>query len=273
MKIGGFLLQHQIEEGVDFGHNGTSLSVASVLTEISGRRKQLNSLAHILRAEIEAGGPVSCARFMEQALHHPEHGFYERADAIGRAGDFITSVSVGPLFGRLLAWQFRHWLGELSGGCRIAECGAHDGALAEDILAALNHGEAPGRERVRYRIIEPSAGRKAWQQERLRAHEDIVAWCEDVRAATSSGLRGVIFANELLDAFPAHVLGWDAVVKSWVEWGVGTAEGGLLVWQRLEKTPPETLLRLIPKKMAQAATAGLLADGGVRPPKDWPEAG
>ena len=28
----------------------------------------------------------------------------------GAAGDFFTSVSVGPLFGQLLAFQFAQWL-------------------------------------------------------------------------------------------------------------------------------------------------------------------
>ena len=41
---------------------------------------------------------------MELALYDPEFGYYARAaQRSGRAGDFFTSVDVGPLFGELLA--------------------------------------------------------------------------------------------------------------------------------------------------------------------------
>ena len=38
---------------------------------------------------------------MEQALYHPAHGYYSSGRCtIGRRGDYFTSVSVGPLFGK-----------------------------------------------------------------------------------------------------------------------------------------------------------------------------
>ena len=44
---------------------------------------------------------------MELSLYHPELGYYARAaQKTGRAGDFFTSVDVGPIFGELLARQF-----------------------------------------------------------------------------------------------------------------------------------------------------------------------
>ena len=43
---------------------------------------------------------------MELALYDAEIGYYARAPRrSGRAGDFFTSVDVGPLFGQLLAAQ------------------------------------------------------------------------------------------------------------------------------------------------------------------------
>nr|MBA3888779.1 SAM-dependent methyltransferase [Acidobacteriota bacterium] len=64
-------------------------------------------MLEILRAAIRAGGPLTLAAFMELALYHPERGYYARtAERSGRAGDFFTSVDVGPLFGELLAVQF-----------------------------------------------------------------------------------------------------------------------------------------------------------------------
>ena len=67
-----------------------------------------------IRMEIRQSGVISFARFMELALYCPETGYYEtRQDNVGRAGDFVTSVSAGSLFGELLAFQFAEWLAEL----------------------------------------------------------------------------------------------------------------------------------------------------------------
>src|SRR5580658_9556766 len=92
--------------------------------------------SEIIRAEIERNGIVSFARFMELALYAPGTGYYETKRNPGRGGDFYTSVSVGELFGQLLAFQFAEWLGELSSEDHVSlmEAGAHDGILARDIL-------------------------------------------------------------------------------------------------------------------------------------------
>ena len=56
---------------------------------------------------------ITFARFMELALYCPNCGYYEREeDIIGRQGDYYTSVSVGSLFGELLAFQFAEWLAQ-----------------------------------------------------------------------------------------------------------------------------------------------------------------
>ena len=65
---------------------------------------------------IRERGPLTVAAFMELALYDPELGYYARAaQRSGRAGDFFTSVDVGPLFGELLEIQ-------------IAEMAAHPGS-------------------------------------------------------------------------------------------------------------------------------------------------
>src|SRR5262249_17112195 len=51
-------------------------------------------------------GPLTVAAFMELALYDPQCGYYARAARrSGRAGDFFTSVDVGPLFGELFELQ------------------------------------------------------------------------------------------------------------------------------------------------------------------------
>src|SRR5580658_6557362 len=95
-----------------------------------------NELAGQIQEEIRLRGPITFARFMELALYAPGLGYYERRRAIGRGGDFFTSVSVGPLFGQLLAFQFAQWLdAEMPDGhVQFIEAGPHNGALAADIL-------------------------------------------------------------------------------------------------------------------------------------------
>ncbi len=116
------------------------------------------ALTAALRAEIEHAGSISFARFMEQALYHPEHGYYSSGRAVlGRAGDYFTSVSVGPLFGRLLAGQFAEMWAALTrrDDFVIVEQGAHGGEFAHDVLSAARREHPDFFGALRYLIIEP----------------------------------------------------------------------------------------------------------------------
>jgi SAM-dependent MidA family methyltransferase len=160
------------------------------------------SLSQILREQL-AAGPLPFAQIMELALYHPEHGYYGAGPRrIGRQGDFFTSVSVGPLFGKLLAMQaIQEWqrLGEPA-DFTIIEQGAHDGQLAEDVLNALE-----GRP-LRYLIVEPNPRYRAAQASRLG---DRVQWVESLAALQSAPQHGFFLCNELPDAFPVHLVRWD----------------------------------------------------------------
>jgi SAM-dependent MidA family methyltransferase len=199
----------------------------------------MSALSAILREQITRQGPMSCERFMREALYCPELGYYEREQSTpGRAGDFATSVSTGPVFGRLLAFQFLNWLGTDTGpDCRtpmLVECGAHDGRLAEDILAALTE-PAPGAgRRFEYWILEPSPRRRRWQEQRLAPFAGRVHWAASF-VELPRPVTGVIFSNELLDAMPVRRLGWDARARRWFEWGVGLC-GDAFEWRRLAET-------------------------------------
>ena len=208
---------------------------------------------------------------MELALYCPDCGFYEKEnDTIGRRGDFYTSVSIGSLFGELLAFQFASWLAERGTGnagrgtsqMQIIEAGAHDGWLASDILNWLRLRRAALFEQIEYCIVEPSTRRQERQRETLAGFAPRVRWIadagspgDDSRGAVSNPqFNGVIFSNELLDAMPVHRLGWDARRREWFEWGV-TVDLGSFVWTRMPKTshashvtphvPPE-LLQVLP---------------------------
>jgi SAM-dependent MidA family methyltransferase len=191
-----------------------------------------------IREEIRAHGVISFARFMELALYCPETGYYEsKKDTVGRGGDFITSVSVGSLFGELLAFQFAEWLGELeqfkvpNEKLKILEAGAHDGKLARDILNWLQFHRPKLFSEIEYVILEPSAHRQAWQRETLKNFTN-VRWENLQTTSCNLQLAGILFGNELLDAFPVHRFGWDAQDKAWFEWGV-TTENDQFAWRKM----------------------------------------
>src|SRR5437016_10607968 len=114
-------------------------------------------LIRLIRTEIEKHGPVSFAWFMQQALCHPEHGYYSSGRAaIGRHGDYFTNVSVGPLFGELLAAQFAEiWerLGKID-NFTLVEQGAHHGEFALDVLESAQRRFPKCFLALRYKIVE-----------------------------------------------------------------------------------------------------------------------
>ncbi|MDQ6632364.1 MAG: SAM-dependent methyltransferase [Verrucomicrobiota bacterium] len=187
----------------------------------------MNSLVDIIQNEIARTGSISFARFMELALYAPGLGYYEKQKRIGRGGDYMTSVSVGSLFGELLAFQFAQWL-ELEfriqdSGFRIqiVEAGAHDGQLAADILNALRSQRPEIFQNLEYWILEPSATQTNWQQKTLAEFKHKIRWFDSWEKLPGSGVNGIIFCNELLDAMPTERFGWNAAKKKWFEWRVG----------------------------------------------------
>ena len=74
---------------------------------------------------------------------------------IGRSGDFFTAVSVGPLYGRLLAglaektWRALGGPGDFT----IIEQGAHDGQLMDDVARGLEAMNSPLAATARFCIV------------------------------------------------------------------------------------------------------------------------
>ena len=188
-------------------------------------------------------GPLTVAAFMDLALYHPELGYYARAARrSGRAGDFFTSVDVGPLFGELLAVQIAEMARILhpqspDSSFDLVEAGAGSGRLAADVLSALGRSHPDLLGRLQLSLVEASPAARAAQAETLRGIFD--------RSFTSSesppdSLEGVVFANELLDAFPVHqvVMRADGLKEVYVSCGADLGRSDLL-------GPPSPRLRLI----------------------------
>ena len=167
-------------------------------------------LIRFIRAEIENHGPQSFAWFVQQALYHPEHGYYSSGRCIiGRKGDYFTSVSVGPLFGQLLSAQFAEiWDCLRKPGRRgdidkftIVEQGAHDGQFARDVLQSVQKRTPEFFDALRYRIVEPFPILQERQERTLESFRGKVEWRTSLEPFT-----GVHFSNELLDSMPARLM-------------------------------------------------------------------
>jgi SAM-dependent MidA family methyltransferase len=142
---------------------------------------------------------------MQQALYHPEHGYYSSGrSAIGRKGDYFTNVSVGPLFGQLMLAQFAEIWEQLgkTNGFVIVEQGAHDGQFARDVLQASQECTPEFFEALRYRIIEPFPILREQQSQMLEPFRVKVEWHKSLEPFT-----GIHFSNELLDAMPVRLIG------------------------------------------------------------------
>src|SRR5881394_3094059 len=148
---------------------------------------------------------------MELALYDPQFGYYARAARrSGRAGDFFTSVDVGPLFGELLEVQLAEMARLLRGESHIpnpesrfhlVEAGAGSGRLSADILRAAKTRDRAFYDSIRLHLVEATAAARAAQR------ETIGDLCERLTASTGAlppSFEGALIANELLDALPAH---------------------------------------------------------------------
>jgi SAM-dependent MidA family methyltransferase len=173
----------------------------------------MDELSDIIRAEIEQNdGRITLAQFMELALYHPEQGYYLTAERKpGRGGDFLTSPEASPLFGITIARQIAECWNRMGrpAGFSIREYGSGVGGLAYDILAGLSDAAPDLFTSITYRLVERSRPRQA---EALTAFRDmgLIDRIVDESDATLEPITGLILANEVSDAFPAHRLVFEA---------------------------------------------------------------
>jgi SAM-dependent MidA family methyltransferase len=222
-------------------------------------------LSRIIADEIRQNGPISMGRFMQLALYCPVYGYYERrADTVGRQGDFQTSVTVGPMFGELLAARFAGWLDALKrhGAARVhvVEAGGHTGQLAMDILGWMARARPELYDSLDYHLLEPSEARRSWQAATAKAHGHRIRWSSgfDSLHRAIGGVHGVIFSNEMLDALPTDRFLWDESQQVWVT-GLVAERDGQFRWIRGREA--NAAARAVLKQMAPAEVCGMLPDG------------
>jgi SAM-dependent MidA family methyltransferase len=162
----------------------------------------VSNLVSLIREEIERHGPIPFVRFMEQTLYHPEYGYYSSPkEKLGPKGDYYTSPLVHSVFAKLLAKQIRQMADSFIADnepITLIEFGAGTGLLCQKIIESFREQGFP-LHRLRYIIIERSRSFIARQKERLLPYADRVQWKETIPSCT-----GIVFSNELIDAFPVH---------------------------------------------------------------------
>lgn len=141
---------------------------------------------------------------MEAALYDDRDGYYMTRPGIGFEGDYFTSADLGPAFGRSLARAaVELWtaLGRPA-AWDLVEAGAGRGILMRDLLAALERERSEAARGARPAIVEVSPHLRREQARVLDGRE--LRWAS--APAALAPIHGAVFANEVLDAFPVHVL-------------------------------------------------------------------
>ena len=183
------------------------VSISNQLPKNPWPEPDSEALAHSARVvervqtEIEGrGGVLPFDRYMDLVLYEPGLGYYVSGTRkFGRQGDFVTAPELGSLYGRCVARQVAQILAQLDGGS-LLEFGAGSGVLAATVLTELAERDSLPAE---YLIVEVSPALRAQQQQTLAGQIEQnlvkVRWLDSL---PESGFRGVILANEVLDAMP-----------------------------------------------------------------------
>ncbi|MEO6297609.1 MAG: SAM-dependent methyltransferase [Dokdonella sp.] len=161
------------------------------------------ALVALIRSEIAAHGAMPFSRFMERCLYAPGLGYYSAGRTkFGADGDFVTAPELGDLFARTLARALAPSLREIGAQADFLELGGGSGAFAVAALREFAVNDALPR---RYRILEPSADLAQRQCARALAElpAELAARIEWISRPPEASWRGVLFANEVVDALPA----------------------------------------------------------------------
>ncbi len=231
--------------------------------EAAAHSEEVSSL---IAAQIaDAGGWIGFDRYMELALYAPALGYYaagaRKFGGGSQGGDFITAPELSPLFAQALAGQLAQVFAQAPP--RIIEFGAGTGALARELLAAL---DARGLAVESYGIVELSADLQARQRELL--DDDRVHWLD----APPTDFAGAMIANEVLDVMPVRLFVREAGRLH--ERGV-TLHGGALAFatRTAEATIAEAVAEIEadvgPLADGYGSELGLLARGWMRAAGRW----
>ena len=166
-------------------------------------------LKEILLETLRRNGPMTFERYMSLCLYHPELGYYTRGrERTGVEGDYFTSPDLHPVFARLMARQAAEMWGKMGKPHPFTwvEMGAGRGIFASDFLVWSARALPEFFVALEYVAIEPSAKQRQQIEGRLSAagvakKVSLLPNLEEI-----APIIGCFFSNELVDAFPIHVV-------------------------------------------------------------------
>jgi SAM-dependent MidA family methyltransferase len=195
------------------------MSMPSIRGDIPAR------LLDVLRKRIAGQGPMPVHEYMRLCAEHPQHGYWQRQDTVGAAGDFITAPEISQVFGELIGlWSVITWQGlGQPAPLHLVELGPGRGTLMRDALHAARI--VPDfLAAATIHLVEISQQMRAVQRETLSVVQIQTAWhgsLEEVPAGPA-----IIIGNEFLDALPVRQL--IACEDGWRERMVSVAPDGSL---------------------------------------------
>ncbi|HDH13665.1 MAG TPA: class I SAM-dependent methyltransferase [Nitrospirae bacterium] len=156
-----------------------------------------------------------------RVVHYPELGYYSSPETtIGREGDFYTSPHLHPIFGAMIGKTLME-MWDVMGkpdNFNAVEMGAGVGYLSKDIFdylyksssdSSLSQNNSDFLRSLKYVIVEPYEHFQKRQRELLAGRElkgnNSIKWVKSLDEL-QQGVNGCIFSNELLDAFPVHLV-------------------------------------------------------------------
>ncbi len=149
------------------------------------------TLQELITERIQREGPLSFADYMRMALYEPDHGYYVTGPArMGWEGDYYTSTDVSSLFAHCMGRQLvQMWeLLARPNPFVVLEQGSGRGNLAQQLQEWIQQMHPDMFNALRYRTEDIRAGQNALQVEE------------------NDSSVSVLLSNELVDAFPVHVV-------------------------------------------------------------------
>lgn len=153
-------------------------------------------------------GRISYEQYMETVLYHPKNGYYRKPTSQpGKSGDYFTSPNVHPVFAEVMARFFIDLIEKEGLSPVVCEVGGGDGGFAEAVLKEWRRLRPHSYQELRYIIVEGNAYFREAQTKRF-PNDQMVEKYADLRQLQhdSPSFCGIVFSNELLDAFPVRVV-------------------------------------------------------------------
>ena len=234
----------------------------------------MTPLVDHLRRLIAASGPLTLARYMAEAMHHPRLGYWRRnaetGVPIGADGDYVTAPEISQMFGEIVGlWCLDLWLRAGSPQpVKLVELGPGRGTLLRDVLRAAR-AVPTFRSALEIHLVETSPALRAAQVEALATIAEAPPACWHDRIETVPAGPALIVANEFFDSLPVHQLaateaGWRERLVTWddadhaLSFTLSPAPTpvGSLAERLAGKAASGSIFELCPAGLTMAATIG-----------------